>query len=68
LPRAFSVAKIEIDAQNFRGSPGNAMLELGDEERATERRAMFRSAPALHAARRGARRAGRSDESEEQSA
>jgi hypothetical protein len=31
----FSVAKIEIDAQNFRGSPRNAMLELGDEERTT---------------------------------
>jgi hypothetical protein len=63
----FSVAKIEIDAQNFRGSPRNAMLELGDEERATDRRAMFRSASALHAARCGARRTGRSDEGEEQS-
>jgi hypothetical protein len=62
----FSVAKIEIDAQNFRGSPRNAMLELGDEERATDRRAMFRSASALRAGR--SQRTGRSDEGEEQGA
>jgi len=60
----FSVAKIEIDAQNFRGSPRNAMLELGDEERATNVPKRFGFA---RSSLRRAKDRCRSDEGEEQS-